>query len=272
MNVKYDKLKNALPESVKNQIIPIELLSIIHVYIPKILTNINIHETITDYLSDDKNIKQQIKAKYGKINNWDVSQVTNMKYLFFNYKNFNEDISNWDVSNVTNMEAMFREARSFDQPLSNWNVSNIVNMEAMFQEARSFNQPLNNWDVSNVKHMDCMFFGAETFNQPLNSWDISNIQMQDMRNIFLWAISFHNSNNYEITMKDWIKRNDEKIARCRDALTASNAVVAALEEKVKIELTKLNANREIVATLEEKVKIELTKLNANNENVAALKH
>ena len=44
-----------------------------------------------------------IEAEYGNISNWDVSNVTDMSFLFFNNNSFNEDISNWDVSNVTNM-------------------------------------------------------------------------------------------------------------------------------------------------------------------------
>ena len=58
------------------------------------------------------------------------------------------EINNWDVSNVTDMYKMFHEARSFNQPLNNWNVSNVENMAWMFYKARSFNQPLNNWNVS----------------------------------------------------------------------------------------------------------------------------
>jgi surface protein len=31
-------------------------------------------------------------------------------------KDFNENINNWDVSNVTNMENMFNDASNFNQP------------------------------------------------------------------------------------------------------------------------------------------------------------
>ena len=65
------------------------------------------------------------------------------------------EINNWDVSNVTNMNGMFsgtrgEDARSFNQPLNNWNVSKVTYVSFMFDGASSFNQPLNNWDVSNV--------------------------------------------------------------------------------------------------------------------------
>ena len=59
------------------------------------------------------------------------------------------EISNWDVSNVTDMAWMFDDAHSFNQPLNNWNVSKVEYMGGMFHDADSFNQPLNNWNVSN---------------------------------------------------------------------------------------------------------------------------
>ena len=56
-------------------------------------------------------------------------------------------IENWDVSNVTNMSSLFANAHSFNQPLNKWNVSNVRYMGGMFEYAESFNQPLNKWNV-----------------------------------------------------------------------------------------------------------------------------
>ena len=41
------------------------------------------------------------------ISSWDVSKVTDMKYMFYNCKKFNQDISSWDVSNVKNYKYIF---------------------------------------------------------------------------------------------------------------------------------------------------------------------
>ena len=43
----------------------------------------------------------------GDINDWDVSQVTDMSWMFYRAYSFNCDISNWDVSQVTDMSSMF---------------------------------------------------------------------------------------------------------------------------------------------------------------------
>ena len=62
-------------------------------------------------------------------------------------RSFNQPLNNWGVSNVTNMSYMFHDmfqnCEDFNQPLNNWNVSNVEDMENMFQNARSFNQPLH---------------------------------------------------------------------------------------------------------------------------------
>ena len=44
----------------------------------------------------------------------------------------NPHIENWNVSNVTNMHKMFRANRGLNQDLSNWNTENVTNMEDMF--------------------------------------------------------------------------------------------------------------------------------------------
>lgn len=51
---------------------------------------------------------------------------------------FNKDLNNWNVSNVTNMKAMFAGASSFNQDLNNWDVSKVKNMAEMFEDATAF--------------------------------------------------------------------------------------------------------------------------------------
>ena len=40
---------------------------------------------------------------------------------------FNQSIENWDVSNVTNISGMFRDATAFNQNLSSWSAGNVTN-------------------------------------------------------------------------------------------------------------------------------------------------
>ena len=63
----------------------------------------------------------------------DDSNVTNMSKMFRNSE-FNGDISNWDVSNVTNMDFMFYQNDVFNQDLSDWDVSNVIKKEHIFKD------------------------------------------------------------------------------------------------------------------------------------------
>jgi len=72
-------------------------------------------------------------------------------------------INDWDVSNVTNMTYMFYECESFNDNISNWNVSSVQNMRGMFELSISFNQPIGSWDVSNVLNFTDFMLG-KTFN------------------------------------------------------------------------------------------------------------
>ena len=123
------------------------------------------------------------------IDNWDVSNVTDMNTMFFLATSFNQPLNSWNVSSVTNMTNMFSQATSFNQPLNSWNVSSVTNMTNMFNQASVFNQPLNSWNVSSVNSMSGMFNFATSFNQPLNSWNVSNVQY--MISMFNESTSFN---------------------------------------------------------------------------------
>ena len=161
------KIEKLLPESIHNQSVPKDVLGVIDEYIPK-LNNKNISQVVKDYLSNSSKTKQQVIDNYGPINNWDVSQVTNLSELFKYCQHFNENISKWNVSNVTNMRDMFCGAIAFNQSLNNWNVSNVVDMSHMFDGANNFNQSLHYWDVSKVVNMKAMF--SNTRLVPMNEW------------------------------------------------------------------------------------------------------
>ena len=138
----------------------------------------NLTITASDIPDLSEVTNMQSAFRYTKIStipnmeNWDVSNVTDMSYLFHQSFYFNQPLSNWDVSNVTDMSYMFSET-DFNQPIGNWDVSNVTNMAWMF-EYSNFNQSIGNWDVSSVTDMSGMF--ADTpFNKAIGNWDVSNV-------------------------------------------------------------------------------------------------
>ena len=84
--------------------------------------------------------------------NFDTTNVTTMANMFENADAFNQDIGGWNVSNVTNMSFMFAgnfvNPTIFNQNISGWDVSQVTDMEAMFQNDTSFNQDLSVWNIN----------------------------------------------------------------------------------------------------------------------------
>ena len=89
---------------------------------------------------------------------------------------FNQPLNNWNVSNVTDMSSMFDWAIKFNQNINSWNVSNVINMRNMFDNAITFNQPLNNWNTLNLEDMRDMFNWAGRFNQNISNWALPKIK------------------------------------------------------------------------------------------------
>lgn len=117
---------------------------------------------------------------------WDVSNVTNMSYMFTDAVKFNQYIGSWDVGKVENFGVMFGNAAVFNQNISAWNTSSATSMFYMFGQAYKFNQPIGGWETGNVTTMAHMFRGepgvaGNEFNQDISDWDVSKVTtMQEM--------------------------------------------------------------------------------------------
>ena len=91
------------------------------------LNNETIRFAVKYYLEGGETRNFIIKI-YGKIEDWNTSEVTDMSDLFRQYYWHNEDISKWDTSNVTTMNGMFCGAWTFNQPIGDWNASIVTNI------------------------------------------------------------------------------------------------------------------------------------------------
>lgn len=114
------------------------------------------------------------KFEYIDISEWDVSNVKNMKKMFFDCWKLKSvgDLSNWDVSNVEDMRGMFCYCRGLKSvgDLSKWDISNVKDTHCMFYCCEKLESvgDLSNWDVSNVNDMYGMFYKSRITKTP--SW------------------------------------------------------------------------------------------------------
>jgi len=99
---------------------------------PTALTNSTLAQAVNECLSTNPENGMCTNNEFGAMPDWDVSNVTDMSYVFDGVSDFNSDISSWDVSNVTDMSYMFRSATSFNQNISNWCVTNITSEPTEF--------------------------------------------------------------------------------------------------------------------------------------------
>ena len=137
---------------------------------------------------DKDDLHDMIKAYCEYYNNWtldlnfiDVSDITDMSFLFADMPEFNGDISKWDVSNVIKMQGMFQGI--IDE--SDDYINDVSNYEVKFSQFNKFNGDISQWDVSNVKDMHNMFMGSE-FSGDLRKWKINADSTQNM---FAYSLS-----------------------------------------------------------------------------------
>src|SRR5699024_5650533 len=128
-------------------------------------------------LSDDSNL-----------NDWDLGDAEDIRFMFQDAADFNSDITGWDVHNVKRVAGMFNGASSFNQAIGTWQTTSLEKMISLFKNASSFNQDISSWDVSGVTTMESTFSGAAAFSQGISSWDTGNVT--DMKYMFEDAVSF----------------------------------------------------------------------------------
>jgi len=145
------------------------------------------------------------------LDNWDVSNVTNMRGMFAFTSAFNQPLNSWNISNVTDIHAMFWYNTSFNQPLNNWNTSKVWDMAGVFEGVSSFNQSLNNWNTASATTMRKMFSGATSFDQDLSSWNVTSIvasttaQYNGLENMFYNTTL--STTNLDSTLQSWASQS-----------------------------------------------------------------
>ena len=76
------------------------------------MSNESIREAVKEFAAESEDFNSpNAEAKWGRIADWNVSEVTSMKELFEIRNKFNGDVSKWDVGKVTTMQVSRSRAR-----------------------------------------------------------------------------------------------------------------------------------------------------------------
>ena len=129
------------------------------------ITRTRVGEFVGDNVQALKNAINSCRGRFDtdpncKINTWDVSKMTSLRWLFMGNTWFNEDIGDWDVSNVRNFAQTFHSVTFSRCEISKWNVHAEGTLTHMFWGARNFNCDLNGWDVSKVNDFIQIFWNC----------------------------------------------------------------------------------------------------------------
>ena len=121
---------------------------------------------------------------------WDVTEITDMSYLFYKYDSPIDAIGNWNIINVKSMKSMFEgcmdSIHDKGDPI-NWiqrwgeKIGECENLDRMFAFSSINYDSFNTWDVTNKSYND-MFSGSHKSSilfyyskiEIINKWMVNN--------------------------------------------------------------------------------------------------
>ena len=117
----------------------------------------------------------------------DVSNITDMDYLFEANSKFNEieslDITNWDVSNVKYAESMFENMSELKEiyGFGDLEFKVVQRLDSCFSGCHKLEyiENIENFKIyPSCTHLSFMFASCHNLNElDLNNWDVSNIEL-----------------------------------------------------------------------------------------------
>ena len=146
------------------------------------------------------------------VSKFDTSKVTNMYGMFWDFRSLASlDVSKFDTSQVTDMDSMFMGCSNLTSlDVSKFDTSKVTDMNWMFASCRSLiSLDLSKFDTSQVTRMNYMFFYCKS----LTSLDVSNFntsQVINMSSMFAYCSKLSKiyvSEYNETTGKGWTTKN-----------------------------------------------------------------
>jgi len=148
------------------------------------------------------------------INNWNVSNLINMDYLFINCALISDvDLGSWNISNVNSMRGTFQNSKISlgGNNIDKWNVGKCKTFQALFMNCFLADLDLSSWNVSNVVSARYAFWSSTiTSNNNINDWNVSVIEEA--------SYMFYNCQNFDCDISSWnmskLKYADKMFAKC----------------------------------------------------------
>ena len=99
------------------------------------LKELNDIKTKVIHLDDDDSMKKKIHRFETFVANWNVSELTDFSFAFYNLSMLQVDISGWDLSKATCTRGMLAGATSMESDLSGWDLGNVQDTQGMLYGA-----------------------------------------------------------------------------------------------------------------------------------------
>ncbi|CAD7941522.1 unnamed protein product [Amoebophrya sp. A120] len=112
------------------------------------------------------------------VTNWDVSEVLDMRFMFYNSTGAAPDVSKWNTSVTQNMRSMFAYTTKANPDVSKWDITAVTNMDFMFQHAEYADSPVKNWNQKfgpALKRMRSLFQGTLRADPNVTGWNLSGV-------------------------------------------------------------------------------------------------
>lgn len=187
------------------------------------------------HVRDINNLFAGNKIEHVDLNNWDVSNITDMGGLFSDNQNTLQtvDVSRWNVRSLQIAAAMFQWDRTLmTVDMSGWDVSalkdcgtmfegcwnvtdiktgpgwnhtgNLTSAGSMFHDVHSIKSlDLSGWDTHSLTNISWMFAEMQSLeNLNLSGWDVTHIQYGDQVFFDSWGVGFKKS-PLTIDMTGW---------------------------------------------------------------------
>lgn len=106
---------------------------------------------------------------------WDTSKTTRMSFMFEGATVADPDVSRWDTGRVQDFSYMFVDTGSADPDVSNWDTAKVTEMQGMFSGAKRADPDVSRWDTTRVRNMSHMFWRAAVADPDVSRWDTANV-------------------------------------------------------------------------------------------------